>query len=51
MKHKIYLFIEESVASNYGIGTYVNVLSHALKDEFSISIVRLFTSDESIFIS
>lgn len=51
MKHKIYLFIEQSVASNYGIGTYVNVLSHALKDEFSISIVRLFTSDDSIVIS
>ena len=51
MKYKIYFFIEESVASNYGIGTYVNVLAHALKDEFSISIVRFFTSDESIVIS
>lgn len=47
MKH-YYLFNNASRAAQYGIGTYLNQLSHGLKKEVSVSIIAINSEEEEV---
>lgn len=47
MKH-YYLFNNASRAAQYGIGTYLNQLSHGLKEEASVNIIAINSEEEEV---
>lgn len=47
MKH-YYLFNNASRAAQYGIGTYLNQLSHGLKEEAKVSIISINSDEEEV---
>ena len=47
MKH-YYLFNNASRATQYGIGTYLNQLSHGLKEEAKVSIISINSDKEEV---
>ena len=47
MKH-YYLFNNASRAAQYGIGTYLNQLSHGLKEEAKVSIISINSDKEEV---
>lgn len=47
-KCKVFIFIEESVATQYGIGTYVKHLAFCLHLDFSITVIKLFTKGDQL---
>ena len=47
MKH-YYLFNNASRAAQYGIGTYLNQLSHGLKEEASVNIIAINSEEEEM---
>lgn len=47
MKH-YYLFNNASRAAQYGIGTYLNQLSHGLKEEVSVNIIAINSEEEEV---
>ena len=48
MKKKVFLFAEENVALNYGIGTYLQNLTTSMNEDYSIYVIKLFTHDKCI---
>lgn len=48
MKKKLFIIVENNVAINYGIGTYIENLTQSLSLDFTIYVIRLFTDNQSV---